>query len=326
MESEGNQLLMAAFEHAQEVKAAEKASKMTAAGTDAPTAYTPTANPQDEIEIRSAWSSLLGSEQFDLAFQVDHIFSAAECHRLVLAAEEHGFGRTNYPHEYRGNLRLITVDPSLAAAIWHRIEHCVPAELPGHGPFGDAREYVWVPTGLNDHWRISKYHPGDQFQGHCDASFAKSDTEESKFTVNIYMNDGFDGGATRFYHGRGGGCAFTVTPETGMGCIFAQPTADRNYYHDGERQTDYSYTTAVESELGAAFGAALGELDLGIALGRGMSEFAGELGGGDGVGPNTGNGCLLPQSSSSSSVSDHDSVGPASRLLLAVCTCFRFRL
>lgn len=111
----------------------------------------------------------------------------------------------------------------------------VPAELRGHGPFGDAREYVWVPTGLNDHWRISKYHPGDQFQVHCDASFAKSDTEESKFTVNVYMNDGFDGGATRFYHGRGGDCAFAVTPETGMGCIFAQPTADRNYYHDGER-------------------------------------------------------------------------------------------
>lgn len=60
MESEGNQLFMAAFEHAQEVKAAEKASKMTAAGTDAPTAYTPTANPQDEIEIRSAWAAGVG--------------------------------------------------------------------------------------------------------------------------------------------------------------------------------------------------------------------------------------------------------------------------
>lgn len=176
-------------EQAQSAKAAEKAGKATAAGTDAPAAYTPTANPQEEIKITSAWSSLLnvsseaegregggggggsgggregegegegegdgagsaslppssatpapstatalqhratapkqGSEQFDLAFQVDHIFSAAECHRLILAAEEHGFGRTNYPHEYRGNLRLITVDPSLATAIWQRIKHCV---------------------------------------------------------------------------------------------------------------------------------------------------------------------------------------------------------
>jgi len=203
------------------------------------TPTTETGDLQHEIEVRTRWAGILDSEQPELvAEQVgEHevytcqLFSEEECTKLLAAAEEKGFGGTNYPKSYRGNLRLIAHDSSLADMVYERIKAVVPPEvrLP-HDP-----DDVWEAYGLNPCWRLAKYHPGDRFQGHCDAAFAKEHNKDmSMFTVNVYLNDVEDGGSTRFYFGKEKEPDFSVAPKAGLCLLFRQPPG-KSYYHDGEQ-------------------------------------------------------------------------------------------
>ena len=99
------------------------------------------------------------------------------------------------PKSYRGNLRLISRDASLAQALWPRLRTHVPRVVV------DREGDRWEAKNLNECWRLAKYFPGDRFARHTDAFFERSRDERSFFTVNVYLNDvpAEHGGATRFY-------------------------------------------------------------------------------------------------------------------------------
>mmetsp|Transcript_23744 Transcript_23744/g.74748 ORF Transcript_23744/g.74748 Transcript_23744/m.74748 type:complete len:256 (+) Transcript_23744:101-868(+) len=212
------------------------------------------ADLNSEIQVQTDWARLLDAEapisQLEQVGEhqvwlVQGLFSAAECTRLLTAAEGHGFGTTNYPKEYRGNLRLTTMDSGLADAVWSRLQPLVPETLtldttPRYNSRGRLRPRgraenleEWAACGLNECWRLAKYHPGDRFHGHCDADFQRSNSECSMLTVNIYMNEGFDGGATRFYFENKRTADVVVTPKAGLCLLFRQPP-EKLYYHDGQ--------------------------------------------------------------------------------------------
>ena len=101
---------------------------------------------------------------------------------------------------------------------------------------------TWRAVGLNDWWRLSKYYAGARFRAHVDSAVDKSDTLRSMFTVNIYLNGGFDGGATRFFVGTKSRMACgtaanppvcAVVPRAGDALVFRQPPG-ADYMHDGE--------------------------------------------------------------------------------------------
>ena len=195
-----------------------------------------------EIEVKTHWSELLHSRELSSdaknfpvpgvedIFAVNEIFSAEECEALISAAESHGFGETDYPKEYRGNLRLITFDKSLSDSVWSRLQSFVPSTVNESG-----RKYKVV--GLNECWRLAKYFPGDQFGSHVDAFFEDHKTgQKSMFTVNIYMNGGFKGGNTTFYtQGKTSGpiSSYDIVPEAGLAVLFRQPPA-KSYLHKGQ--------------------------------------------------------------------------------------------
>jgi len=188
-----------------------------------------------EITIKSDWAGVLDAaptvpvlRQFDEheIYLVQNLFSAEECDRLIQESERHGFGTTSYLKSYRGNLRLITIDRSLAEAVWRRLQPVMPTTVSCDG-------VGWDVVGLNECWRLAKYCPGDRFQGHCDDCFERSSKERSMFTVNIYMNGGFEGGSTRFYLNNLKNADLSVLPETGLCLVFRQPPG-KEYYHDGE--------------------------------------------------------------------------------------------
>ena len=167
-------------------------------------------------------------------FTVSAVFSPEECAALINAAEGYGFGETEYPKSYRGNLRLITFDNSLAEVVWNRIQSVVPPSVSESGR-------TFKAVGLNPCWRLAKYFPGDQFGSHVDAYFEDDKTgHKSMFTVNIYMNGGFEGGNTTFFiGGHGASSAITsydVVPESGLCLIFRQPPA-KSYLHKGQTVT-----------------------------------------------------------------------------------------
>lgn len=197
-----------------------------------------------EIEVKTEWIGCLETttrrsltaKQVDnhQIWVIDHLFSASECASLLEQAESHGFGTTNYPKSYRGNLRLLATDFSLCDAVWQRLQPLVPATVTLDGQ-------IWDACGLNEVWRLAKYYPGDRFGRHCDACFDRESSqcsegaEMSMLTVNIYMNGGFEGGKTRFYglNDEIPDPSFAVQPDTGLCLLFRQPPG-RAYYHDGE--------------------------------------------------------------------------------------------
>lgn len=198
-----------------------------------------------EILITTDWSVLLDkavpeatismpdAKNFDQVYKVSGLLSGSECSRLVTAQEHKGFGFTNYPKHYRGNLRLMADDVNLADALASRILPIVPAEITDD----ENADYIWKPVGLNPRFRCSKYYPGDVFGAHCDTYFEKNSDEISMFTVNVYTSTIADGGETRFFHPsrklRGPRqTAFVCAPIAGDAVIFMQPPG-REYYHDG---------------------------------------------------------------------------------------------
>lgn len=166
------------------------------AGLLAPAVAVPTApTPLDTLEARKRY------DPDRLLLLMDTVLAEAECERLNKAAEAIGFGRTDYPQDYRGNLRLIVTDAGLAKALWERLRPHVPATLQSGTVLGAGRIATWRAVGLNECFRLAKYYEGAGFGAHSDAWFTREQEEMSFFTVNIYTNTvpTEHGGRTRFY-------------------------------------------------------------------------------------------------------------------------------
>eukprot|EP00929_Paragymnodinium_shiwhaense_P004173 TRINITY_DN104916_c0_g1_i1.p1 TRINITY_DN104916_c0_g1~~TRINITY_DN104916_c0_g1_i1.p1 ORF type:complete len:288 (+),score=41.72 TRINITY_DN104916_c0_g1_i1:139-1002(+) len=217
----------------------------------------------EEIKVHTTWAEVLGGSAplglevrqlyGEEVWLVDGLLSPDECRALVRKSEEHGYGPTDFVKSYRGNLRLTAMDKGLSEAIWQRLEPLVPARVRLKAPpvLSEASWWSsypdvdgkWEACGLNSCWRLAKYHPGDQFQVHCDGAFEKeAGSEMSMLTANIYLNEDFEGGLTRFWlnddpyfewRDTFGVPDFEVSPKVGSCLIFRQPPG-RTYWHDGE--------------------------------------------------------------------------------------------
>jgi hypothetical protein len=172
-------------------------------------------------------------------FVIRGFLSPAECEPHVARSESVGYGdapintfagpRVN--KKMRNNERVMLDDPQLAAELWERLR-----------PFVPPRRGRWVAAGLNERLRFYRYDPGQQFDWHFDGIFERSSTEQSAMSFMVYLNDGFEGGATEFDFRFALGDQHpswltSVVPETGMALAFfhrilhrgAPVTAGRKY-------------------------------------------------------------------------------------------------
>ena len=163
---------------------------------------------------------------------VRNFLSRAECDALIAASEEIGYGTAGFDREYRGNLRLMTEDRALSAALWPRLRPHLPAEVTCS--LDGAR---WAADGLCSTWKWSKYIPKagrDAFAPHVDGTHWPEPTLRSFFSLNVYLNDDFVDGRTRFFTSTTSAeVDYACAPETGMALVFRQPPSAR-YLHDGE--------------------------------------------------------------------------------------------
>jgi len=155
-----------------------------------------------------------------IAFVLSNVFSPEECRALIDRAELQGFvkalvnignGREKAILDYRNSDRCIIDDPDFSLDIFSRVRRYLPEIFEG-------RSLVSV----NERLRILKYTPGNFFRKHCDSSYFRPENgEESKFTLQIYLNEGSVGGATRFHSRYEPGGPYTdVIPRTGSVLIF----------------------------------------------------------------------------------------------------------
>ncbi|MEL6347175.1 MAG: 2OG-Fe(II) oxygenase [Myxococcota bacterium] len=148
---------------------------------------------------------------------VNDVLNDEECNTLIDLAEKTGFGAAPITTArgpvmatgIRNNERLMIDDPQRAHWLFMRLEDHLPALINN-----------WRLTGFNERLRFYRYDQGQRFRWHYDGAFIRNPNERSHVTVIVYLNDGFQGGETRFDRGRG---PLTVTPKRGAALLFLHP-------------------------------------------------------------------------------------------------------
>ena len=179
---------------------------------------------------------------------IEHILTDEECKALVEATEKIGYepalvnignGKQILDIDYRKNSRVIVDSVPVTDIIWERLKPYLPDIFPKQKFIGG-----WNPHVLNERLRFLRYGPGDFFKGHMDGTFRKRANETtdglehvSKVTLQLYLNEGFKGGATTFL----GKPELPCVPKTGMALIF-----QHDIHHEGsllEKGTKYAVRT-----------------------------------------------------------------------------------
>jgi hypothetical protein len=143
-------------------------------------------------------------------FTITDVLTADECQELIAFSDRRGFEAApinawdgpRIDRDARNNDRAIVDDVDLAGRIWTRVEPFVPR-------IKDGRQVC----GLNERFRYYRYIPGQRFSWHADAPFARDNGELSLLTFMIYLNDGYEGGATLFD-------SLAVAGKQGMALLF----------------------------------------------------------------------------------------------------------
>lgn len=197
--------------------------------------------------------------------EVEGLLTSTECTHLIMAASAKGFTAPGFNEEKRRCTRLHTVDRALSDAMMPRLRPFLPELVVVDGP-------RWRPSRFTHHWRYVRYEAGGHFAPHYDGAKMLPGREMTVFTVQVYLNDDFEGGSTRFYmdhHAErhatreipygtvssfspAGAPTHRVTPSTGKALVFNHA---ENTLHDGEPvksgvkyilRTDVLYTLVDE--------------------------------------------------------------------------------
>ncbi|XP_077999261.1 uncharacterized protein LOC144452113 [Glandiceps talaboti] len=141
--------------------------------------------------------TLPGEIQADkLAFYIDNVFTKEECDDFIRRAEEKGLemaminiggGREQLRPEARNNFRCYIDSFEESERIWERVKQFVPKTWIGH-----------KALGLNERLRVLRYDPGEYFGPHWDGVYKRDNGERSYLTLQLYLNEGFQGGSTTF--------------------------------------------------------------------------------------------------------------------------------
>ncbi len=158
----------------------------------------------------------------------DGVLSAHECSELVELIERTDPDLATNNPIYRDQDRVIRDDPELAALLFERLRPALPDRI------GALRL-----SALNDRLRLYRYAPGQRFAPHMDHWYQPSPREITLLTVLVYLNEGFEGGATRFCEQ----VEAVVDPVVGRAAVF-----QHKIRHEGEpvrTGTKYALRTDV---------------------------------------------------------------------------------
>lgn len=141
---------------------------------------------------------------------INNFLSKEECNDLISLSESIGFMEAEVSLEsgakmmkgIRNNYRIIHTDTELAFKLWNKLKENCPAEI------DDS-----YAIGLNEKFRFYKYEFDQRFKRHIDGRFKRNETEESRVTFMIYLNEEFEGGETTFDD-------VTIIPRTGSALCF----------------------------------------------------------------------------------------------------------
>mmetsp|Transcript_231 Transcript_231/g.278 ORF Transcript_231/g.278 Transcript_231/m.278 type:complete len:262 (+) Transcript_231:29-814(+) len=222
----------------------------------------PEHNPNIEELDLSAWE---GKNRF--AIVVHNVFTPEECQALIQRSEDQGYeaalvniggGRQIKMDDVRTSDRCIIDDPKFAEELWSRIRKTTNDDprllCPSWCPKSKKAGSQFRAVGLNERLRFLRYDKGNFFASHMDGAYFRNNEageerkgERSLVTCQLYLNEGFEGGATRFGYDDIG---FDVVPKTGSVLLFEhQLTHEGSLLIKGRKyaiRTDVMYTNKGE--------------------------------------------------------------------------------
>ncbi|XP_076116892.1 uncharacterized protein LOC143084398 isoform X2 [Mytilus galloprovincialis] len=175
---------------------------------------------REQIDLPRQWEG-------KLAYLLHNVLSKKECDDLIKKAEDKGFEptflnckgrRSNGIDEY-GNCSRCTLElKEVADTMWRRVGNLIPE-------IWNNRKVV----GLNERIRVLRYNTGDNFHPHLDGSYISEEGDISYMSVQVYLNQNFEGGNTTFL------CMLEedkteIIPQTGSMLIF-----EHDILHEGSK-------------------------------------------------------------------------------------------
>lgn len=162
-------------------------------------------------------------------FEIPGFLSPDECRALVLASESHGYAEAGVGEAQRriemirNNDRIVLFDPPWAGEFESRL-------LAIGLPVIDGQSGV----GFTRCWRYYRYGPTQRFKTHRDGAVEERGLR-SRLTFMIYLNEGFEGGSTRFRRNdwEVGAPALDVRAELGKALLFVHER-----WHEGALVTE----------------------------------------------------------------------------------------
>lgn len=161
-----------------------------------------------------------------LAFKVRNVLTPQQCKALIRAVEFSGSYAPALVHGGNGNKVL---DKATRDSSRCMVPHSTLANVlfqRAVAPIAQALAARKRPTEVNELLRFLKYERGQRFDQHHDNPYVRPRNhpragERSRFTILLYLNEGYDGGSTRFYSGWYGDRTETydVVPEMGMAIV-----------------------------------------------------------------------------------------------------------
>jgi len=144
-------------------------------------------------------------------FIIEDFLDASECQSFIDKSESLGFEEAKVGFENgaklfkmtRNNDKVIFNDQALASLFFERAKEYLPESI------DDYKLY-----GLSSNFRYYRYSPKQRFKMHKDGRQKINNLDvESRLSFLIYLNDDFEGGATKFKD-------FEVTPRQGSALVF----------------------------------------------------------------------------------------------------------
>eukprot|EP01126_Amoeba_proteus_P066217 TRINITY_DN9535_c0_g2_i1.p1 TRINITY_DN9535_c0_g2~~TRINITY_DN9535_c0_g2_i1.p1 ORF type:complete len:239 (+),score=29.68 TRINITY_DN9535_c0_g2_i1:79-717(+) len=155
-----------------------------------------------------------------VAFTLENVVSPEYCTYLIDLSERGGYERATLSVEdsikiesdIRTGFRHVHDDPEIAGLIFEKIKPHLPEEWNSSGLI--ERKLLCV----NERLRFLRYTPGQYFARHMDGWFSRKNGERSWLTLQLYLNEGFQGGETTII--LDSGLRIPIIPKTGMVLIF----------------------------------------------------------------------------------------------------------
>jgi len=162
----------------------------------------------------------------DLLYVIDDILTSTECiEYMELFNDPTKVEDINEKH--RKYHRVQFQDSELADKLYDKVKNYIPKKIKK------------IAVGMNSHIRLSKYDTNQFFGIHKDGINVEKDNNQimSYATLNIFLNEDFEGGETIFYENDKRTITEKCKPKTGRGSFFYS-----QQFHEGAKiMNGYKY-------------------------------------------------------------------------------------